>query len=213
LKICPHLTSKNPIIIDFSRADSLNGLLRFADGLKIERINAGVVLCTTGHTQDQLQKIADYSKHIPIFMSGNMSLGINLLENLVGYAAKTLGKDYNIEIIEQHHNEKVDAPSGTALMLARAANETFDNTYEFQCGRKGNETKRKENEIGIHSIRGGTVVGKHEVIFLGQDETITITHEASSRNIFANGAIRAAEFLLDKPPRIYTMSDLIADNK
>lgn len=197
---------KADVIIDFSRAEAVYDILPFAKENKLP-----VVLCTTGYSEIQLDYINEMSKLVPIFKASNMSLGVNLLIDLVRKATQLLGENFDIELIEQHHNVKVDSPSGTALTIAKAINEEMDNTLEFKFGRHDNNCKRQKNELGIHAVRGGTVVGKHEVLFLGNDETITIKHEASSKAVFAEGAIKAAIFLKNiSKPRIYDMSDLIA---
>jgi 4-hydroxy-tetrahydrodipicolinate reductase len=192
------------VIIDFSRPESLSDILRYAAENAVP-----VVLATTGYSQEQLGQISAAAKVIPIFMTSNMSLGINLLVSLSKRAAGFLGGNFDIEIVEQHHNQKADAPSGTALTIARAVNDVFLQSKEFVYGRFGNSSKRRPSEIGIHAVRGGTIVGKHDVMFIGNDEVITITHEAQSRSVFAVGAIRAAEFIVGKKPKIYDMNDLL----
>ena len=154
------------------------------------------------------------SKEIPLFKSSNMSIGINLLIDLVRKATALLGENFDIELIEQHHNMKVDSPSGTALSIADAIKEEMNNTLEYKFGRHDNNERRKKNELGIHAVRGGTVVGKHEVLFLGNDEVITIKHEASSKAVFAEGAVKASIFISSiKTPGIYNMNDLIKATK
>ncbi|MDR3294119.1 MAG: 4-hydroxy-tetrahydrodipicolinate reductase [Clostridiales bacterium] len=192
------------VIIDFSRPESLSDILPYAIKNKLP-----LVLATTGHTPDQSEEIKRASTEIPIFMSSNMSLGINLLIALAKQAAGFLGNNFDIEIIEQHHNQKADSPSGTALSIARAINDVFSDNKEFIYGRCGNASKRRPSEIGIHAVRGGTIVGKHDVLFIGNDEVITVTHEASSRQVFAAGAIRAAEYIIGKKPKMYNMDDLL----
>lgn len=197
---------KADVIVDFSRAEAVYDILPYA-----KENNLPVVLCTTGYNDLQLDYINEMSKIVPIFKASNMSLGINLLIELVRKATVLLGENFDIELIEQHHNVKVDSPSGTALTIATAINEEMNNTLEFKFGRHDNNCRRAKNELGIHAVRGGTVVGKHEVLFLGNDETITIKHEASSKAVFAEGAIKAGIFLTSvTTPRIYNMSDLIA---
>ncbi len=193
------------VIIDFSRPDALDEILEYALSRK-----AGIMLATTGYTQEQQAKIDEASKKIAVFQSSNMSLGINLLIELCKKAASFLGNNFEVEIIEQHHNQKVDSPSGTALSIANAINEEFDNSKEFVYGRHDKNCKRVNNEIGIHAVRGGTIVGKHDVLFIGKDEVITLKHEAQSRMVFAQGAIRAGLFLATKNTGKYSMKDLVA---
>jgi 4-hydroxy-tetrahydrodipicolinate reductase len=192
------------VIIDFSRPEAVYDILPYA-----VKINASVVLATTGYSDDELLYIRKTSTKIAIFQSSNMSLGVNLLLNLVRKASNFLGAGFDIEIIEHHHNMKVDSPSGTAVMIADAVNEEFADGKDFVYGRHGGDTKRKPREVGIHAVRGGTVVGKHEVMFIGNDEVITISHEAQSRRIFAVGSIKAAEFIAFKGPKLYNMEDLL----
>jgi 4-hydroxy-tetrahydrodipicolinate reductase len=149
------------------------------------------------------------SEKIPVFFSRNMSVGINLLIELSKKAAKLLGEDFNIEILEAHHNQKLDAPSGTALMIADEISQSVDYEAEYVYDRHEVRRKREKNEIGIHSIRGGTIVGQHSVIFAGPNEEITLSHQAESRAVFANGALHAAEFILNKPAGMYDMSDVV----
>lgn len=192
------------VVIDFSNPDMLSSLLIFCKSRKIP-----LVLCTTGFSSVQIEEIKNVSKEIPIFFSGNMSMGINLLISLARVATKVLGKDFDIEIIEKHHNQKIDAPSGTALMIADAVSKELELEPQYVYDRHSSRKKRSKNEIGIHSIRGGTIVGEHEVLFAGQDEVVSITHSASSKVIFANGAINAALFILSLPNGLYTMDDLV----
>ncbi|MBQ7879105.1 MAG: 4-hydroxy-tetrahydrodipicolinate reductase [Clostridia bacterium] len=193
------------VIIDFSSAENVRERLEYAkkNGLKI-------VLASTGFTAEDLKIIDEYSKEIAIFKTGNLSLGINVLQALCKAAAQILGDNFDVEIIERHHNLKKDAPSGTALMLAETVNEAFNNQKEFINGRSGIVGARQQSEIGIHAVRGGTIVGEHEVMFAGEDEIITISHSARSKRVFAVGAIRAAKFLQDKPAGKYDMKDLLA---
>ena len=192
------------VIIDFSRPDNIDGLLEYAI-----KTNTNVVIATTGYDSKQLAKITAAAESIAVFKASNMSLGVNLVANLVKQAASFLGGDFDIEIIEQHHNQKVDAPSGTALTLAGKANEAFNNNYKIVEGRHGAAAKREHDEITISSVRGGTIVGKHDVLFIGNNETVTIAHEATSREIFASGALKACKFLTDKLTGLYDMDDLI----
>lgn len=167
-----------------------------------------VVLATTGYGEDDLKIIENLSKEIAVFKTANFSLGINLLVKLVKQAAAVLGEDFDIEIIEKHHNQKTDAPSGTALMLAESANSAFDNKKPLLYGREGAVGKRG-NEIGLHAVRGGTIVGEHEVVFAGEDEVISVSHSAASKKVFAAGAIKAAKFIFGKPAGKYDMTDVL----
>ncbi|MEA4852919.1 MAG: 4-hydroxy-tetrahydrodipicolinate reductase [Christensenella sp.] len=203
-----HVLEAPDVIIDFSRPDALLPLLSYAEEKK-----AAVVLCTTGFTPADKEKIADAAQRIPIFYSANMSLGVNLQMVLAKKAAEFLGGQFDIEIIEKHHNQKVDAPSGTALAIADYVNDAFDGEKKYVYGRTPEEhRKRDSSEIGIHAVRGGTVVGEHDVLFFGNDEVIEIRHSALSRHIFAEGAIRAAKFLAGKAPGLYSMFDIITDS-
>lgn len=201
-------SAKADCVIDFSSPKALDGLLAYCLANKVP-----AVLATTGFSEEQLQKIEEASKEIPIFRSANMSLGINVLLELVKQAAAVLGDSCDIEIVEQHHRRKVDAPSGTALMIADAAKEalSYDPAYNF--GRHDRREARPKNEIGISSVRGGTIVGVHEVLFAGRDEIIEIKHTAMSREIFASGAVKAAKFLTTVPaPGMYNMAQLVNAN-
>ncbi|MBQ8446702.1 MAG: 4-hydroxy-tetrahydrodipicolinate reductase, partial [Clostridia bacterium] len=170
----------------------------------------GVVLASTGFTADDLKTVEEYSKSVAIFKTANLSLGINLMQALIKTAAEVLGDSYDVEIIERHHNLKKDAPSGTALMLADTINEAFDGAKRYVDGRSGIVGAREKSEIGMHAVRGGTIVGEHEVMFAGEDEIITISHSARSKRVFAVGAIRAAKFLPGKSAGMYEMKDLLA---
>ena len=195
------------VIIDFSNPASLDNLLNYCTVRHIP-----CVLCTTGYSDEQLVQILHASKSIPVFRSGNMSLGINLLTGLVKKAAAVLGDNFDVEIVERHHRTKVDAPSGTALMLADAAASALPHESEYIYNRHDVRQKRGKNEIGISSIRGGTIVGEHEVIFAGTDEVIEFKHTAYSRDVFANGAISAAVYLSKiKSPGMYDMNDVLAE--
>ena len=194
------------VVIDFSNPANLTALLRFA----VER-QVPIVLCTTGYSPEQLAEIDAAAQKVPVFKSGNMSLGINLMLHLVRRAAAVLGADFDIEIVERHHRRKVDAPSGTALMLADAVNEQAGGAYHYVYDRASVREKRDPMEIGISSVRGGSIVGDHEVLFCGPDEVVTLKHTAYSRSVFANGAINAALYLAKKEPGLYNMSDLIAE--
>ena len=198
-------TVQTDVIIDFSNPKAVDGLLEYS---KIN--NIPVVLCTTGLTDEQINGIVDASKVVPILKSANMSLGINTMIKLLKTATEILaGAGFDIEIVEKHHNKKLDAPSGTALMLADGINEVLDNEYKYNYDRSQVRKQREEKEIGISAVRGGTIVGEHEAIFAGIDEVIEIKHTAYSRAVFANGAIQAAKFLAGKPAGLYEMSDVI----
>ncbi len=192
------------VIIDFSNPAALDGLLTYAVNKKVP-----VVVSTTGFTKEQIQQIHEAAEKIPVFFSFNMSLGINLLVELSKKAAQVLGGQFDIEIVEKHHNQKIDAPSGTAIMLADAINHTLNDQYRYVYDRHSQRKKRDKNEIGMHSVRGGTIVGEHEVIFAGRDEVITLSHSAFSKEVFAVGSVNAAMFLADKGPGLYQMSDLL----
>ena len=198
------ITEEADVIIDFSNPEALSDVLVFAKAQKI-----GLVIGTTGLSDEQTEAINEASEAIPIFSSFNMSLGVNLLVELSKKAAAVLGDSFDIEIIEKHHNQKIDAPSGTAFMLANAINETLDNSMIYEYDRHSKREKRREKEIGIHSVRGGNIVGEHEVIFAGNDEIITLSHSARSKALFATGAVNAAKFLAGKIPGIYSMKHLI----
>ena len=196
-------SDKADVIVDFSHHSALPSLLDYAKATKTP-----VVVATTGHTDEELALMREAAKSVAIFHSGNFSIGINLIINLAKQAARTLGADFDIEIIEKHHNKKLDAPSGTALMIANAVadeREESEYIYDRHSVRKAREPK----EIGIHSVRGGSIVGEHEVIFAGANEIVSISHSAASREIFANGALRAAIYLAGKSAGLYSMTDLI----
>ena len=193
------------VVIDFSNAGAVDALLDYCTEKKLP-----VVLCTTGLSEIQLAKVQEASGETAILKSANMSLGINLLLKLLKDAAKVLGNaGYDIELVERHHNQKVDAPSGTALALADSVNEALNGEYHYVYDRSQVRRKREEKEIGISAVRGGTIVGEHEVIFAGTDEVIEFKHSAYSRNVFAKGAVEAAKFLAGKEPGMYDMSDVI----
>lgn len=194
-------------LIDFSLSSSLPGLLSAASERKLP-----LVIATTGLTKDDEALLEQTSNTIPIFRSGNMSLGINLVQQLLQSAVKVLGEQFDVEIIEKHHNLKKDAPSGTALMLADSINEAREQKLTYVYGREGREALRTHNEIGIHAVRGGTIVGQHEVIFAGQDEVITIQHQAFSRQVFATGAIAAAHYIARQQNGLYSMKNLIQES-
>lgn len=198
------LTCKPDVIIDFSHPSALPGLLNYA-----KTNGTALVLATTGYSETDIAEIKSASAQVPIFFTANMSIGINLLSALAKKAATILGDDYDIEIVEKHHNQKIDAPSGTALMLADSINEVRDERYNYIYDRHSQRKKRDKTEIGIHSVRGGTIVGEHEIIFAGRDEVITLSHSAASKEVFAVGAVNAAVFLSGKPAGMYSMQDLI----
>lgn len=193
------------VIIDFSSPLKINEMLQYALDHKLP-----IVLCTTGLSDEDLDMVNETSKKVPILRSANMSLGVNTVMQLLKLAAKSLASaDFDIEIVEKHHNQKVDAPSGTALALADAMNEVLEEKYDYTFDRSQVREKRQKKEIGFSAVRGGTIVGEHEVIFAGIDEVIEIKHTAYSRAIFAKGAIQAAKFLKDKTPGMYQMGDLV----
>lgn len=197
------ISERADVIIDFSSPAALKGEMEWA-----LKHNIPVVLAATGYSGEQLEYIDGCSKKIPVFRTANFSLGINLLVKLVKKAAEALGEKFDIEIIEKHHNKKADAPSGTALMLADSANSAFEDKKDCINGREGN-TGRRGNEIGIHAVRGGTIVGEHEVLFAGEDEILTLSHSAGSKKVFAAGAIRAAKWIVGKPAGKYDMTDIL----
>lgn len=196
------------VVIDFTRPETLGSMLNYS-----RRTGAGLVIATTGHSDEEMAMIVEHAKSYPVFKTRNMSLGVNLMVELLKKAASFLGNDFEVEIIEKHHNQKVDAPSGTALMLAEAINQALDEPLEYVYGRESKTQKRDHHEMGIHAIRGGNIVGEHEVLFIGAEEVIEIKHSAQSRNAFAQGALRAARFICRRSPGYYTMSDLLADSK
>ena len=193
-------------IIDFAAAQAVDKLLAYSIRRQIP-----VVLCTTGLTEEQNRAVADAAQKVAVLKSANMSLGINMLLDLLQKAARILSPaGFDIEIVEKHHNQKLDAPSGTALALADSINDALDNRYSYQYDRSLERKKRDKMEIGIQAVRGGNIVGEHQVIFAGTDEVITFEHTAYSKGVFAKGAIEAAKFLKSKPAGLYNMSDVIA---
>ena len=190
------------VVIDFSNPLALDGILEYCLNTKTP-----VILATTGYNDEEMAKIHEAAKQIPIFLSFNMSLGVNILLKLVKEAAKNLA-NFDIEIIEKHHNKKVDSPSGTAVMIANAVKEIREQS-EFIYGRHGRTGKRQQNEVGIHAVRGGTIVGEHSAIFAGNDEILEINHSARSKNVFAEGAIAAAKYLVNQDPGFYNMDDML----
>ncbi len=197
---CKH---KADVLVDFSRPDALPGLLNYCLQRKM-----GLVLATTGYSEADMDSIRSAAKVIPIFKTANMSVGVNIMLDLVRKAASAL-PEYDIEIVEKHHNAKVDAPSGTALLIADAMKDVSLSEKNYVFGRHTKTQRRQRGEIGIHAVRGGTVTGEHEVYFFGNDEVVTITHQAASRKIFAIGSIKAAEYLLTAKPGIYDMQDVL----
>ena len=194
------------VIIDFSSPIGLKERLEYAKTHKL-----GIVLASTGFTSEDQAMIQEYAADVAIFKTANLSLGVNLMQALVKAAAQVLGDQFDVEIIERHHNLKKDAPSGTALMLADSVNEAFESKKRYVGGREGIVGAREKSEIGIHAVRGGTIVGEHEVMFAGEDEVITISHSAASKRVFAAGAIRAAKFLPQKAAGMYEMKHLLAE--
>ncbi len=196
---------KADVIIDFSNAKAVDDLLIYSAEKQIP-----VVLCTTGLSEEQLKKVEETAAKTAVLKSANMSLGINMLMELLKQAATILAPaGFDIEIVEKHHNQKLDAPSGTALALADSINEAMDQAYEYKFDRSGERKKREKQELGISAVRGGSIVGEHEVIFAGLDEVITFEHTAYSRSVFGKGAVEAAKFLAGKPAGFYDMQDVI----
>lgn len=196
---------KADAVIDFSNAKAVDDLLIYCEEKQVP-----VVLCTTGLSEEQLAKAKQVSEHVAVLKSANMSLGINMLMELLKKAALTLAPaGFDMEIVEKHHNQKLDAPSGTALALADSLNEAMDNQYHYVYDRSQRRQQRDDKEIGISAVRGGTIVGEHEVIFAGTDEVIEFKHTAYSKAIFGKGAIEAAKYLAGKPAGRYDMADVI----
>lgn len=193
------------VLIDFSHPDSLSGILEFCKEKKIP-----AVIATTGLSNSQKNELIAASEKTAIFFSANMSLGINLLIDLAKKAAKLLEDNFDIEIIERHHNQKIDAPSGTALAIADGISDALSYEPEYTYDRHSVRKKRKKTEIGLHALRGGTIVGDHTVVFAGTDEVIELHHSAASKEVFAVGSVKAAKFLADKKSGMYNMNDLIA---
>ncbi len=195
---------KGDVVIDFSHPGNFESLADYC-----RNTNTPLVMATTGLSAEQKEELALLSKETAVFFSANMSLGVNMLVSLVKKAAAVLWDNFDIEIIEKHHNQKIDAPSGTALMIADEISSVLDSNPEYIYDRHSVRKKRSKNEIGIHAVRGGTIVGEHDVIFAGNDEVIEIRHTAASKEIFAVGSIKAAKFLKDKKPGMYDMNDII----
>ena len=194
---------KIDVIIDFSVPKATFKVLEFA-----KKEKTPIVIATTGFSNDELEKIEELSKEIPIFRSANMSLDINMMAEIVKKVAKVL-QDTDIEIIETHHNRKIDSPSGTAILLADAINEVLENKKEYDFNRMQKREPRNKNEIGFSSIRGGNIVGEHTVAFFGENETLEIKHTSYSRQVFVEGAIKSAKFIMTKENGLYNMNDLI----
>lgn len=194
------------VVIDFSHPALLDSIIKYCKTTK-----TGAVIATTGLSCEQIEEIEDLSKEVAVFRSANMSLGINLLISLVKKASGLLWDKFDIEIIEKHHNQKIDAPSGTALMIADAISDCLETDTEYVYDRHSVRKKRGKNEIGLHAIRGGTIVGEHDVIFAGNDEIIEINHKAMSKEIFAVGSIKAAKYIADKKCGMYSMAELIEE--
>lgn len=200
------LTQRPDVIIDFSHPLMLRKLLEY--GL---RTGTPLVLATTGYDDRDIAEIRKAAEQIPIFFTFNMSLGINLLAELARRATELLGEQFDIEIVEKHHNQKIDAPSGTAIMLANEINDAAGGRLHCVYDRHSQRKKREKNEIGMHAVRGGTIVGEHEVIFAGRDEVITLSHSASSKEVFAVGALNAAVYIKNKPAGLYDMKALVKE--
>lgn len=196
---------KADVVIDFSNAEAVGDLLEYC-----QETQTPVVLCTTGLSEAQLREVENTSKKTAVLRSANMSVGINLLIKLLKDAVPALAAaGFDIEIVEKHHNQKLDAPSGTAVALADAVNEAADGAYTYVYDRSQVRQKRDKKELGISAVRGGTIVGDHDVIFAGTDEVITFQHRAYSRAVFGKGAVQSAKFLAGKPAGLYSMSDVI----
>lgn len=193
------------VIIDFSHPSALEPLLDYA-----ERRHLPAVIATTGLSDEQVAQLGERSSRIPVFFTANMSLGVNLLCVLARKAAAVLGGQFDIEIVEKHHNQKIDAPSGTALMLANEMAKVLPGEPQYVYDRHSVRKKRDKNEIGFHAIRGGTIVGEHEILFAGRDEVLTLSHAAMSKEVFATGSLNAAMFLATQPNGLYSMDDLLA---
>ena len=194
------------VVIDFSSAAAVDPLMEYC-----EKRNLPLVLCSTGLSEEQITNIHKLSNKLAILKSANMSFGVNTVMKVLKNVTKLLAEaGYDIEIVEKHHNQKVDAPSGTAIALADVMNEELNNEYEYRYDRSDIREKRKKKEIGISAVRGGTIVGDHDIIFAGTDEVIEISHRAYSKAVFAKGAVEAAKFLAGKPAGLYDMSDVIS---
>ena len=194
------------VIIDFSNPANFENVMDYA-----EQHALPIIMATTGLNKEQKERLTTSSQSIPVFFSANMSLGVNLICELAKKATAFLGDSFDIEIVERHHNQKLDAPSGTALAIADAINEELDGNGRYVYDRHSVRKKREKTEIGIHAVRGGTIVGDHTVIFAGNNEVIELTHHAASREVFASGAVKAALFMAGKPAGFYNMTNLIND--
>lgn len=201
-------TVEADLLVDFSKPGALDANLNYARSRHMP-----MIIATTGYSAAQRESIAAAAREIPIFFAANMSLGVNLQLQLCQQAAKFFGDQADIEILEKHHNRKVDAPSGTALLLADGMNDAMGGIYHYQCGRAGGDCKRKPREIGIQAIRGGNIAGDHEVYFITNEEILTIAHHSENRRVFAAGALRAARFLAGKPAGLYSMQDVLAQKE
>ena len=197
---------KADVIIDFSHPSALDAIINYAISSKTP-----IIVATTGLSKEQIELVKNTASVIPVFYSANMSIGVNLLIDLARKATKLLSDKFDIEIIEKHHNQKIDAPSGTALAIADAINEEVESSYEYVYDRHSVRKKRTKNEIGIHAVRGGTIVGEHDVIFAGNNEVVTLSHLATSKEMFAEGAVKAAKYLANKEAGLYNMDSLIKE--
>jgi len=200
------ISEEADVLVDFSRADGLPCLLEYA-----QKAHMPLVLCTTGYTEADQALISRAAQTLPILQSANMSLGVAVLRQLAAEAARVLGSEYDVEIIEKHHRRKLDSPSGTALMLYEAVKRERGADTAAVFGRHGRDNRRTQSEIGLHAVRGGTVTGEHEVGFYGNGEELLLTHRAESRTLFAQGALRAAKYLAGKPAGRYAMQDVVAE--
>lgn len=194
------------VVVDFSHPSALRDILDYCRN----HPGTAAVLCTTGYSPEQTQAVHTAARELPVFYSRNMSLGVNLLMELARQAERVLGPGFDVEIVEAHHNQKIDAPSGTALMLADAVNQVRDQAMKYTYDRHSQRKKREPQEIGIHSVRGGSIVGEHQVIFAGNHEVITLSHSAQSKELFAAGAVNAAVFMAGRGPGLYDMSHLVS---
>ena len=196
------INEKIDVVIDFSHFSKLNDLLD-----RCAERNYPLVIATTGYSGETLEKIVETSKKIPILLSSNTSLGINAINSILEKLVPRLEENFDVEIIEKHHNKKIDSPSGTAITLLETIQNSLHEKYDVVYGREG-MSKREKKEIGVHAVRGGTIVGEHTIIFAGEDEIIEISHKALSKKIFAVGALKCADFIIGKQPRLYTMKDI-----
>lgn len=195
------------VVVDFSHPSALSDILAYCRAKP-----CAAVLCTTGYSPEQAEEVKAAANELPVFYSRNMSLGVNLLMELAKKAEAVLGADFDVEIVEAHHNQKIDAPSGTALMLADAVNQVRENSMKYTYDRHSQRKKREPGEIGIHSVRGGTIVGEHQVIFAGTHEVLTLSHSAQSKELFAAGAVNAAVYMAGREPGLYDMSNLVNED-